>query len=123
MPTWGEILRELGATLTPQGTPDFDAVRRKYLWQLHEYTGRAVILYASSFLESKPAAAADLQINTLDIQGFMEAVSNIQERQLDLIIHNSRRYYNARKNRVSSSNHSRSRYKPLFKKLRFHITS
>lgn len=87
MPTWGQILNELQGTLTPQGAPDFDGVRRKYLQQLYNYTHRAVILYVTSFLESKPAAPADLQINTLDVQGFMEAVSNVQERQLDLIIH------------------------------------
>jgi hypothetical protein len=88
MPTWGEILRELGASKNPQGTgPDFDGVRRKYLKALHEITGRGVILYATAFLESRPVAPLDLQVNLQDISGLMEAVSNVQEKQLDLILH------------------------------------
>jgi hypothetical protein len=50
MPTWGEILAELNATLAPQGTPDLDAVRRKYLKALADLTGRSTILYATDWL-------------------------------------------------------------------------
>jgi len=88
MPTWGQTLNELKATKTPQGTGwDFDGVRRKYLKGLHEYTKRAVILYYTAFLESRQIPATDLQISLQDIAGFMEAASNVQEKQLDLIIH------------------------------------
>ncbi len=88
MPTWGQILNELKATRAPSGAPDFDAVRRKYLRQLHEHTGRAVILYATAFLENRPLVEpGDLQIGLGDIQGLMEAASNIEERELDLILH------------------------------------
>jgi len=87
MPTWGAILEELATTVTPQGAPDFDGVRRKYLRQLHAHTGRAVILYASAFLESKPAPATDLVMNPSDVQGLLEATSDLQERELDLILH------------------------------------
>ena len=88
MPTWGQILNELKNTPAPQGSGwDYDGVRRKYLRQLHELTGRAVIIYYSSYFESRPAPPADLQIGLQDITGFMEAASNVKEKELDLIIH------------------------------------
>jgi len=88
MPTWGQILNELKSTKAPQGSGwDFDSVRRKYLAELHDYTKRAVIVYYTSFLESRPVAPPDIQIGLQDIPGFMEAVSNVDEKQLDLIIH------------------------------------
>ncbi len=88
MPTWGEILKELNTSRSPNGIgPDCDGVRRRYLQFVHEYTGRAVILYSSAWL-SDPAASPDaLQITLADIQGFMEVLSNINEPKLDLILH------------------------------------
>jgi len=78
----------LQATTAPQGSGwDFDGVRRKYLRLLHEHTKRAVIIYYTAFLESRSIPLNDLQIGLQDIQGFMEAVSNVDEKQLDLIIH------------------------------------
>jgi hypothetical protein len=88
MPTWGEILTEITHSKAPQGTgPDFDGVRRRYLSQLHKLTGRAVILYSTAFLESRPIPPSDVQINLGDIHGLMESASNITERQLDLVLH------------------------------------
>ena len=90
MHTWGEILKELNATKNPQGTgPDFDTVRRKYLRELSLLTGRATILYSTAYLESRVIPPASLQISLADMQGFMEAVSNIEEKKVDLIIHSS----------------------------------
>jgi hypothetical protein len=88
MPTWGQILNELGKTRTPQGVPDFDAVRRKYLQEIYKLTQRPVILYATGFLESRlqPVPPGDLQIGLLDLQGFMECMTGIDDRFLDLII-------------------------------------
>ena len=83
MPTWGEILRELNQS----NPPDFDGVRRKYLRRLNKETGRAVILYASAWFESRPIPPADLQVSHRDIGGFMETVSNVSEREVDLILH------------------------------------
>ena len=88
MPTWGQILTELKATRSPQGTGrDFDGVRRKYLKALNAHTKRAAILYSAAFLESRPIPPADLQIGLQDIPGFMEALSDVKEKQLDLILH------------------------------------
>jgi len=88
MPTWGQILSEIKQTRAPSGTGwDFDSVRRKYLGAIHDHTGRAVITYATAFLESRAIPPADIQIGLQDIPGFMEAVSNVEEKQLDLILH------------------------------------
>lgn len=87
MPTWGEILTELNESSSPNGAPDFDSVRRRYLTEMNRLTGRAIILYATAWFESRPIPPADLQIGLPDIQGFMETVSNMRERELDLILH------------------------------------
>ena len=88
MPTWGEILKEINQSKSPQGPgPDFDGVRRRYLRALHGLTGRAVILYSTAFLESRPIPPTDLQIGLADIQGLMETVANVTEHNLDLILH------------------------------------
>lgn len=88
MPTWGQILNELNRSTAPGGSGhDFDGIRRKYLTALHDLTGRAVILYATAYTESRSIPPADLQIGPADVMGFMEACSGVSERQLDLILH------------------------------------
>jgi len=95
MPTWGELLKELG-TLTESlaerpdefgGQSAPDVLRRKYLRDLSKRTNRATIVYATSWMEGKPASAEQLTINLADVQGFMEAASNLEERELDLFLH------------------------------------
>jgi len=50
MPNWNDVLNEI-ATTNPEGQQSpFDVVRRKYLKELSEYTGRNVIAYYSGFL-------------------------------------------------------------------------
>lgn len=95
MPTWGEQLKELRALKeeaaanppAPGGPSPNDILRRKYLKKLHEYTGRAVIFYGTCWLENRQGLGGDsLSVTLGDKQGFMEAISNISERQLDLIL-------------------------------------
>ncbi len=93
MPTWGQLLQELnqlGAQVGAQapGTPSpYDLLRRKYLKKLTEYTGRSVIVYATSWLENGPPVEGNsLQITNGDIQGFMETCSNLDDKNLDLIL-------------------------------------
>lgn len=71
----------------PGGPSPLDILRRKYLKALSKKTGRATIVYATAWLENRevPNGAA-LSINPGDVQGFMEAVSNVGERELDLIV-------------------------------------
>lgn len=101
MPTWGQLLQEVNGLILeyqakaqregapPLGSPSpFDVLRRKYLKALSDKTGRAVIVYATAWLENKPNLDAQLlSIGLGDMPGFMEAVSNVSERKLDLFLH------------------------------------
>lgn len=95
MTTWGEQLRELAElekTISRlpgnSGASAADLLRRKYLGELAAYTGRAAIVYATPWLEEASAAnrSGSLSVTRGDVQGFMEACSNITERDLDLIV-------------------------------------
>jgi len=85
MPTWGEIVSEQARpeNRLPDGRPNHDRVRRKYLLELHQLTGRPVIVYSSAFLDKQ---SGDMSITLGDVQGFMNAVAGITDRALDLLI-------------------------------------
>ena len=87
MPIWSEILAELQKTTQPNGVPDCDAIRRKYLLRLHEHTARAVVLYATGWLQKNEAPPAGVSINDEDVHGLMEVTSEVQEAEVDLILH------------------------------------
>lgn len=88
MPTWSGILAELADSAGDNGPPRFDEVRRKYLIKLHQYTKRAVILYASKWTQYDPNVSPDaVSIVDEDLQGIMEVVHAVGESELDLIIH------------------------------------
>ena len=81
MAGWDDILKELSETMSQS-----DFVRRKYLKRLSEYTKRNTIAYYSSFLD-KPNAP-NIDINDLDMTGFMNALKGMDcSRGLDLILH------------------------------------
>lgn len=86
MPTWGEILAELNspANRLPNGTPNFDGVRRKYLGHLFTLTGRPTIIYYTDwFGKGGPASSITLE----DMQGMMEVCKDLPGPDLDLILH------------------------------------
>jgi len=98
MPTWGELLQELGQIAQAQamaqqagGPPPTagpaDLLRRKYLDRLHQHTARAVIYYGTAWHETRPINPQSLSVDLGDIRGFMEACSNIGEREVDLVLH------------------------------------
>lgn len=88
MPIWSEILAELNKTAAGNdGIPNFDAVRRKYLVDLHEHTGRDVVLYASAWLQKEDVAPGAVSINDEDIHALMEVTSGLRGPALDLILH------------------------------------
>jgi len=104
MPTWGELLNELtelqqeavqqaqarqaAGEQEPVGEPaPQDLLRDKYLTGLHALTGRAVIVYASSWQIGGAPGNIDSSVALSDMVGFMEACSNIEEDKLDLILH------------------------------------
>ncbi len=85
MPGRIEIQQEI---LVLKGTAQ-DLVRRRYLKQLHAYTKRDTILYASDFLSAKAAKVGPgaVSVTTQDVQGFMSALHGLKGNQLDLILH------------------------------------
>ena len=89
MPTWGEILKEIQAYLEQEKKPPFDYIRRKYLLALQQHTNRNTILYATSWTQPKniPTPSHLVSITDEDIQGFMEVVSGLRSKELDIIIH------------------------------------
>lgn len=82
MPNWSDLLLELNQ----MGSP-FDVLRRKYIRQLHEYTGRNIIVYYSGFLQ-KPELKGNNAVNDNDKNGLMTAVNGLNtDLGLDLILH------------------------------------
>lgn len=80
MAGWDDILKELGQTPS-----QVDFIRRKYLCQLAEYTGRSTIAYYSAFLNKQ---GPNLDVNDADMEGFMNAVKDLDcKKGLDLILH------------------------------------
>lgn len=85
MPTWGEILEEVQASAQERGGhPDFDAIRRKYLTNLHALTERDTIVYYSDWLRG---SGPNTSITLEDMQGVMEVVKGLHGPRLDLILH------------------------------------
>ncbi|HRQ60051.1 MAG TPA: S49 family peptidase [Alphaproteobacteria bacterium] len=85
MPNWGQVLEEIRAK-EHEARSAVDLVRRKYLAELHKYTGRNVIAYYSGWLQ-KPDIEGS-QINDDDKNGFMMAVHGLDcKKGLDLILH------------------------------------
>jgi hypothetical protein len=88
MPTWSGILEELSKTVGPSGAPDFDAVRRKYLVETSQHSGRDVILYATKWTQSGQNVSPDLvSVVDEDLQGLMEVIHGLRGPHLDLILH------------------------------------
>lgn len=89
MPNWGEVLDEIqahDARLAHDATNAVDDVRRKYLKELHEYTGRNVVAYYSGWLTNPTGFGAD--VNDEDKPAFMMAIHGLEkEKGLDLILH------------------------------------
>ena len=85
MATRAEIERDIAAA-----TRNFEGqVRRKYLKELADHTGRPVVLYATAFGLHKYGGAPGLpfSITIEDIQGFMAALHGVKGTGLDLILH------------------------------------
>jgi len=85
MPTRAEIQQEIEmARNTSQ-----DTIRRRFIKDLSEYTGRDTIIYMSGFTSMKaPMIPPTFQSITVeDIQGFMAALNGLKGENLDLIIH------------------------------------
>ena len=88
MSSWSKIGQELRGTKTPEGSKDYDAVRRKYLKGLFEHSGRNVVLYGSSWLHKTDAKSVGLSsIDSRDLLAFRECADDLRGDKLDLILH------------------------------------
>jgi ClpP class serine protease len=86
MPNWKEVLDEIKQEAT-RGTPEpLDVVRRKYLRQIHEKTGRNLIAYYSGWLQGMNAV--DVNVNDKDKNAFMVNIHRMdRSKGLDIILH------------------------------------
>ncbi len=90
MPNWKTLVDEVN-TLKASGSA-YDLVRRKYVRQLHEHTGRNVIVYYSGWLQKPDVIGAGLgdlfSINDNDKNGFMATIHELdRSKGLDLLLH------------------------------------
>lgn len=80
MPNWNGILNEI----VKLGSPH-DVVRRNYLKQLSELTGRNTIVYYSGWLQK---SVPGTEVNDYDKTGLMTVVNElVRSKGLDLILH------------------------------------
>ncbi len=88
MPNWNDVLTEINSVRAQiAAASPLDIVRRKYLDELHTYTGRNVIAYYSAWLQRGPNTP-NLSINDSDKNAFMAAVHGLDRTKgLDLILH------------------------------------
>lgn len=88
MPNWNEVLAEINQLKANiAAASPLDLVRRKYLDELHKYTGRNVIAYYSAWLQRGPNTP-NLSINDSDKNAFMATVHGLDRTKgLDLILH------------------------------------
>ena len=75
MPDWGEILNEIQKKRSEGDRGAYDTVRRKYLAQLHQHTGRNIIAYYSGFLTKPHIVGVD--ITDEDKHGFMSCIHKL----------------------------------------------
>lgn len=81
MPNWTEILGEINACGSAH-----DVVRRMHLRNLHEVSGRNVVVYYSGWLQKR--GLQNLDINDADKNGFMTVLNKLDRTKgLDLILH------------------------------------
>lgn len=81
MAGWDDIIKELG-----EMPSQIDVIRRRYIKELSETTGRNTIAYYSAFVTK--ADRWNLDINDNDMEGFMNAVKGLDcTKGLDLILH------------------------------------
>jgi Serine dehydrogenase proteinase len=86
MPNWTDVLKEIGDRQR-DGAQAVDLVRRHYLQQLHQYTGRNIIAYYSGWL-SRPPQIPNLSVGDEDKNAFMSAIHMLDRSLgLDLILH------------------------------------
>lgn len=100
MPSWGEVASEIRAAAEDGGDPKAltmsdgsfapDVIRRKYLKQVADITGRPTVLYATRWTVTGSAFHVPpdlLSIVNEDVHGFMETLHGLQGDELNIILH------------------------------------
>lgn len=93
MNTWNDVLKEVQErkTKTPDGREmlDIDGVRRDKMKAVMEHTKRPLIVYAVDFLnEGKvQAVGSGINLDWSDKEGFIEAIQDIKDDSVDVLIH------------------------------------
>lgn len=85
MPTWNEIIKEIGAQ--PNA---FDLIRRQYIADLAKKTNRNVIVYYSGWLQKGNLAQHGFRFDIVDSDkmGFMSTIKGLDKAKgLDLVLH------------------------------------
>lgn len=82
MPNWSQLVKEIGQLGSP-----FDILRRKYVSELSNFTGRNVICYYSGWLQKQELGAA-VAVDDNDKNGLMTTINGLDVgKGLDLILH------------------------------------
>ncbi|MCB0707439.1 MAG: hypothetical protein KDC34_19115 [Saprospiraceae bacterium] len=88
MPNWSEVLKEIQqyAKDNPGGDNPLDAIRRKYLTQTANHTGRNTIAYYSGWLQTP--GSQNTAVSDKDKSAFMTTIHGMDRSLgLDLILH------------------------------------
>lgn len=89
MPTWKELLNEVSEHESTGSS--YDIIRRKYLANAHEVTGRNVIVYYSGWLQKgslQQYGYTGFALNDSDKNGLMAAIHKLDRTKgLDLFLH------------------------------------
>jgi hypothetical protein len=85
MPTWGRLLLEIKDALKLNDNA-YDVIREKYIAELHAYTGRNTIVYATDWTTGDTPTHLT-SLTDEDIHGFMEAIYGLEGEELDLVLH------------------------------------
>ncbi|GAW54795.1 putative uncharacterized protein [Nocardioides sp. PD653] len=83
MPSWGEVLADIGKEIEVSGGVDIDSMRLTALQELQAHTGRNVISYAGDLFKANPGTQIGLQ----DMLGMMEVFRDLPGPNLDLILY------------------------------------
>ena len=89
MANWDELNQEINNEFAKSGGQAVDIVRRAKLKKLSEITSRPILLYGVEMFnpEKINATRGDVSINLTDKDGFIEALRDIQGKDIDIIIH------------------------------------
>ena len=87
--TWDAVRLEIGAAKPPEGVNALDLVRREKIAAVEKITGVPLIIYATDFTNEGRAAqyGSGLQIELDDKTGLLQALSDIPDGPLDVLIH------------------------------------